>query len=67
MGRSKAIIVGVFLIVSLILSLKFKIGGIVGLGTLKHVFHKSSFVLLSFLFKIMLGIGSGLNSTTCKL
>jgi hypothetical protein len=38
--------------------------GIMGLGSLKYVHDKTEFVLYSFLWKFMCGLGGGLNGTS---
>lgn len=37
---------------------------ILGLGSLKYVLDPTSFVMYSFLWKFLCGLGSGLNSTS---
>ena len=37
---------------------------ILGLGSLKYVHSKTNFILYSFLWKFMCGMGAGLNSTS---
>jgi cell division protein FtsX len=34
-----------------------------GLGSLKYVYDKESFILYSFLWKFLCGLGAGINST----
>ena len=52
-GRTRGMILGVLLIIV----------SIMGLGSLKYVQKKERFVLFSFLFKFLCGLGSGMNST----
>lgn len=35
-----------------------------GLGSLKYVYNRTSFVLFSFLWKFLCGLGAGINSTS---
>jgi MFS family permease len=42
---------------------EFQIISILGLGSLKYVESPTSFVVFSFIWKFICGIGSGLNST----
>ena len=37
---------------------------ILGLGSLKYVHDKTSFVLYSFMWKFICGLGAGINSTS---
>lgn len=53
-GRSRGMIIGILLVIS----------GITGLGTLDFVYSKPVFIFFSFVFKVMCGIGAGLNSTS---
>ena len=52
-GRSKGMIFGILLIIVSIL----------GLGSLKYVQDAQSFVIMSFVWKFLCGLGAGMNST----
>ena len=64
-GRERALIFGMLLIVSL--HFIIKVVGIFGLGFLIFLESKTMFVVFSFIAKMILGIGSGMNSTASKL
>lgn len=52
-GKANALIIGIFLIIA----------GILALGAVDYVDDKTWFVVVSFIAKAVLGIGSGMNST----